>query len=89
MAEEEQACGVNLDGGRAGGMDLDGGGGATSRRMRRRTGWQGANIEAVGTASRQTRRRSDRRRVCDAEMIGLWFRGPGTLKKKDSSDRRG
>jgi hypothetical protein len=48
--EEERARSVNLDGGRMGGMDLDGGG-----------GWRGADVEAVGVASRQTRRRSDQR----------------------------
>jgi hypothetical protein len=35
---------------------------------------------------RRTRRRSRRRWVCGGEMIGLWFRGSGTLKKKNSSD---
>jgi hypothetical protein len=42
--EEERACGMNLDGGRAGGMDLDDGG---SRR--------GTGVETVGAASRWTR----------------------------------
>jgi hypothetical protein len=44
--EEEWACGVDLDGGRAGSVDLDGGGGQ-----------HGTGVEAVDGASRRTRRR--------------------------------
>jgi hypothetical protein len=68
--EEEWACGVDLDGGRAGSVDLDGGGGqhgtgveavdGASRRTRRRRGQWGAGVEAVGMALRRTRRRSGR-----------------------------
>jgi hypothetical protein len=35
---------------------------------------------------RRTWRRSGCRWVCGGEMIGLGFRGSGTLKKKNSSD---
>jgi DNA gyrase/topoisomerase IV subunit B len=59
-AKEEQACGVNLDGGRAVGMDLDGGGGrhgvgmevvcAMSRWTRKRSDWRGTDVEAVSEA---------------------------------------
>jgi hypothetical protein len=37
-------------------------------------------------STQRTRRRSGHRRVCGGEMIGLGFRGSGTLKKKNSSD---
>jgi hypothetical protein len=40
-----------------------------------------------GVPWRRTRRRSERWRICDGEMIGLEFRGSNTLKKKISSDR--
>jgi hypothetical protein len=49
QTEEERAHGMNLDGGRVGGMDLDGGGGQ-----------RGTDVEVVGMASRRTRRRSGR-----------------------------
>jgi hypothetical protein len=39
-----------------------------------------------GARWRQTWSRSGRRWVCGWEMIGLGFRGSGTLKKKNSSD---
>jgi hypothetical protein len=32
-----------------------------------------------------TRSRSERRQLCGGKMKGLWFRGSGTLKKKNSS----
>jgi hypothetical protein len=54
---------------------------------------RGADVEAhaedmeEGAWWRRTRRRSGRQWVCDKEMKGLWFRGSGTLKKKNSSDR--
>jgi hypothetical protein len=34
-------------------------------------------------------RRSGHRQVCGKEITGLGFRGSGTLKKKNSCDRRG
>jgi hypothetical protein len=95
-AEEERVRGVNLngrraggmdlDGGRAGGLDLDDGGDAALRRTWRRSGRWGAHVEVVDVVLRQTLRRSGRRWVYGGEMIGLWFRGLGTLKKKNSSD---
>jgi hypothetical protein len=39
-----------------------------------------------GTRWRQKRRSRERQRVCGREIIGLGFRGSGTLKKKNSSD---
>jgi hypothetical protein len=88
-AEEERARGVNLDGGRTGGVDLDGGGGTTSRHARRRSSRRGANVEAIGVTSRRTQRRSGRWRMSDKEITGLGIRGLGTLKRKNSSDKRG
>jgi hypothetical protein len=43
--------GVNLDGGSAGGVDLDSGGSAAIRRMRRRSGRLGTGVEAVDAAN--------------------------------------
>jgi hypothetical protein len=39
-----------------------------------------------GARWRRTQRRSGHRWVCGGEMIGLGFKGLGTLKKKNSSD---
>jgi hypothetical protein len=50
---------------------------------------RGVGVEAHAEEDawrRRTRRRSERRWVCGGEMIGLGFRGSGTLKKKNSSD---
>jgi hypothetical protein len=70
--EEERARSVNLDGGRMGGMDLDGGG-----------GWRGTDVEAVVAASRQTRRRSDRRGT------GVKAVGAVSRRTRRRSGRRG
>jgi hypothetical protein len=67
--------GVNLDGGRTGGVDLDGGHAMEVHAEEER----GTGVEVVGVASRQMRRRSGHRRVCGGEMTGLGFRGSGTL----------
>jgi hypothetical protein len=74
---------VNIDGKRAGDMDLDGGRVLEVHAEEER----GASVEAIGVASRWTRRRSERRLVCDGEMTELGFSGSDTLKKNNSSDR--
>jgi hypothetical protein len=84
-AEEDWKCVVNLDVGHIGGVDLYGGCAVEAHMKEER----GAGVEAGSTASRQTWRRSGHRQVCGGEMIGLGFRGSGTLKKKNSSDGRG
>jgi hypothetical protein len=78
-----EVSGVNLDGGHAGGVDLDGG-------TRWRHTWRRSKVPAW---RRSTRRRADTEDewapVGGGEMIGLGFRGSDTLKKKNSSNRWG
>jgi hypothetical protein len=83
MWRRSEARGVNLDGGHAGGLDFNGRHAVETHVKEER----GTGVEAIGAASRWTRRRSWGRWVCGREMIGLRFRGSGTLKKKNSSDR--
>jgi hypothetical protein len=73
---------VNLDGGCAGGIDLNGGHAVEAHMEEER----GACVEAVDAASRQMRRRSEHQWVCGGEMTWLGFRSSGTLRNKNSSD---
>jgi hypothetical protein len=42
----------------------------------------GTGVDAIGAASRRTRRRSGRRWVCGDEMAGFVFRGSGTPERR-------
>jgi hypothetical protein len=77
---EERARDVNLDGWRAvsrGPQRRACGGGARGGGARH-TAW----TSTAGMRWRRTWRRSRHRWVCGGEMIGLGFRGSGTLKKR-------